>query len=88
MAKRAVQAKLVFTNLCDFRVTRIRILLLREGSDGREARLGPGDFTLCDTSRPYEMQFDTANRMFVVGIPDTLLRRHLASPESVLPARM
>jgi len=56
--------------------------------DGREAKLGPGDFTLCDTTRPYEMQFDTANRMFVVGIPDTLLRRHLASPESVVAIPM
>jgi AraC-like DNA-binding protein len=56
--------------------------------DGREARLGPGDFTLCDTTRPYEMQFDTANRMFVVGFPDTLLRRHLASPESVVAIPM
>jgi AraC-like DNA-binding protein len=56
--------------------------------DGREARLGPGDFTLCDTTRPYEMQFDTANRMFVVGFPDTLLRRHLASPENVVAIPM
>ena len=30
--------------------------------DGREARLGPGDFTLCDTARPYEMQFEKSNR--------------------------
>jgi AraC-like DNA-binding protein len=56
--------------------------------DGREARIGPGDFTLCDTTRPYEMQFDTANRMFVLGIPDTLLRRQLASPESVVAIPM
>jgi hypothetical protein len=56
--------------------------------DGREANLGPGDFTLCDTTRPYEMQFENSNRMFVVGIPDTLLRRHLASPESVVAIPM
>ena len=56
--------------------------------DGRQARLGPGDFTLCDTTRPYEMQFEGANRMFVVGIPDALLRRHLASPESVVAIPM
>jgi AraC-like DNA-binding protein len=56
--------------------------------DGREARLGPGDFTLCDTTRPYEMLFETANRMFVVGIPDTVLRRHLACPESVVAVPM
>jgi len=56
--------------------------------DGRAARLGPGDFTLCDTTRPYEMQFERSNRMFVVGIPDTLLRRYLASPESVVAVPM
>jgi AraC-like DNA-binding protein len=56
--------------------------------DGREARLGPGDFTLCDTTRPYEMLFEGANRMFVVGIPDTVLRRHLACPESVVAIPM
>lgn len=56
--------------------------------DGRAAKLGPGDFTLCDTTRPYEMQFDGSNRMFVLGIPDTLLRRYLASPESVVAIPM
>ena len=56
--------------------------------DGREAKLGPGDFTLCDTTRPYEMLFEGSNRMFVVGIPDTLLRRHLACPESVVAIPM
>lgn len=56
--------------------------------DGREARLGPGDFTLCDTTRPYEMLFERANLMFVVGIPDTVLRRHLACPESVVAVPM
>jgi len=56
--------------------------------DGREARLGPGDFTLCDTTRPYEIHFDSPNRMFVLGIPEALLRRHLACPESVVAIPM
>jgi AraC-like DNA-binding protein len=56
--------------------------------DGREARLGPGDFTLCDTTRPYEIAFDGPNRMFVLGIPDTLMRRHIACPESVVAIPM
>ncbi len=56
--------------------------------DGREARLGPGDFTLCDTTRAYEILFNGANRMFVVGIPENLLRRHLACPESVVAVPM
>jgi AraC-like DNA-binding protein len=56
--------------------------------DGREAQLGPGDFTLCDTTRAYEILFKNPNRMFVVGIPETLLRRHIASPESVVAVPM
>jgi AraC-like DNA-binding protein len=56
--------------------------------DGREARLGPGDFTLCDTTRPYEIRFPGPNRMFVLGIPEALLRRHLVCPESVVAIAM
>jgi AraC-like DNA-binding protein len=56
--------------------------------DGREAQLGPGDFTLCDTARPYEILFRGPNRMFVLGVPDTMLRRHLACPESVVAIPM
>jgi AraC-like DNA-binding protein len=56
--------------------------------DGRVADLGPGDFTLCDTNRPYEMDFEGPNRMFVLGIPDAMLRRHIACPESVVAVPM
>lgn len=56
--------------------------------DGREARLGPGDFTLCDTTRPYEIHFAGPNRMFVLGIPEPLLRRHLACPERIVALAM
>lgn len=56
--------------------------------DGREAALAAGDFTLCDSTRPYEIQFDGPNHMFVLGIPDVALRRHLASPECLVAIRM
>jgi AraC family transcriptional activator of tynA and feaB len=56
--------------------------------DGREARLTPGDFTICDTNRPYEIQFAAPNRMFVLGLPDGLIRRHIACPESVVAIPM
>jgi AraC-like DNA-binding protein len=56
--------------------------------DGREAALTAGDFTLCDSTRPYEIQFNGPNHMFVLGIPDASLRRHLASPECLVAIRM
>ena len=56
--------------------------------DGREAVLNAGDFTLCDSTRPYEMQFSGPNHMFVLGIPDVSLRRHLASPECLVAIPM
>jgi AraC-like DNA-binding protein len=56
--------------------------------DGREARLAAGDFTLCDTTRPYEIHFNAPNRMFVLGIPEALVRRYLACPESVVAIPM
>jgi AraC-like DNA-binding protein len=56
--------------------------------DGREARLAPGDFTVCDTNRPYEIRFDGPNRMFVLGIPDGLMRRYVAAPESIVAVPM
>jgi AraC-like DNA-binding protein len=52
--------------------------------DGRQAVLRPGDFSLCDTTRPYDLIFDKSNRMFVLGIPGAVLHRHLGSPESVV----
>jgi AraC-like DNA-binding protein len=56
--------------------------------DGRNAHLNPGDFTLADTQRPYEIQFDGPNRMFVLGIPEALMRRYVACPESVVAIPM
>jgi AraC family transcriptional regulator, positive regulator of tynA and feaB len=53
--------------------------------DGREARLAPGDFTLCAAARPYEV---TADHSLVTLIPGDLLRRHLTSPDDVVAVRM
>jgi AraC-like DNA-binding protein len=57
--------------------------------DGREACLDPGDFTLLDNTRPYQMAFEEPGTALVVGIPDRLMRRHLSHPENVvaLPTR-
>lgn len=56
--------------------------------DGREARLRAGDFTLCDTTRPYEVLCDDTCRMLVVGIPRTLLLRHVTCPGDLTAVAM
>jgi len=56
----------------------------RTYQDGREVFLAPGDFTLCDSTRQYEILFPQTNRMLVLGVPDAQLRRHVACPESLV----
>ena len=56
--------------------------------DGREAHLKAGDFTLCDSTRPYESVFPGANRVLVLGIPEAQLRRQIASPECMVTIPM
>lgn len=56
--------------------------------DGREACLKAGDFTLCDSTRHYEIVFPGTNRMLVLGIPDAQLRRQIASPECLVAIPM
>jgi AraC-like DNA-binding protein len=51
--------------------------------DGREARLQPGDFTLCDLTRPYAVRSDGPCSLLVVGIPRSLLLRYVAFPEEL-----
>lgn len=58
----------------------------RQGA--REARLLPGDFTLCSSTLPYEMSLPGSARRLVLGVADSMLRRHLACPDSVLGVRM
>ena len=49
--------------------------------DGRESLLHAGDFTLCDSTRRYAIVFTGANRMLVLGIPNSTLRRQVGCPE-------
>jgi AraC-like DNA-binding protein len=51
--------------------------------DGRESHLRAGDFTLCDSTRRYEITFTGPNRMLVLGIPSAKLRRQVGWPECV-----
>ena len=41
---------------------------IKNHQDGREVFLKPGDFTLCDSTRQYEIVFPGANRMLVLGL--------------------
>jgi len=60
----------------------------RVSQDGREVGLQVGDFVLLDSTRPYHMCFDVANKVLVVGIPDSQLRRQLAHPGRLVAYRM
>jgi AraC-like DNA-binding protein len=55
---------------------------------GKAAILETGDFTLCDSSRPYSLEFNDPNNMLVLRIPAPFLRRFIASPEDVVSRHM
>jgi len=48
--------------------------------DGREAVLRAGDFTICDSARPYALHFDSLNDMLVLRIPGAWLESRVARP--------
>ena len=69
------------------------LILQLEGSSilrqaGRDARLLAGDFTICATTRPYEISLGAAARGLVIGIPDNLMRHQLVCPDDVAAVRM
>jgi AraC family transcriptional activator of tynA and feaB len=43
---------------------------------------------LCDSTRHYEIAFGGANRLLVLGVPDGILRRHIACPEGLVAIPM
>jgi AraC family transcriptional activator of tynA and feaB len=51
---------------------------------GRESVLRYGDFHLLDSLRPYEVNFQEANRMLVLSIPQQELARRMANPEGLV----
>jgi AraC-like DNA-binding protein len=55
--------------------------------NGREALLRSGDFTLCDSTLPYEISF-ARNRMLVLGIEQQTLRRYITCPEALIALPM
>ena len=51
---------------------------------GREAVLESGDFTICDASQPYSVDFTEANHMICLKIPAELLEPRLGEVDSLL----
>lgn len=56
--------------------------------DNREASLRAGDFTLCDSARPYRLQFDSLNDMLVLRIPTQWLDSRLTRPTELTAIRV
>jgi AraC-like DNA-binding protein len=55
---------------------------------GREARLEPGDFTLLDSARPFEVRCAEPMKLLVLKVPRTLLGKYLGCPESMAAVPM
>jgi AraC-like DNA-binding protein len=51
--------------------------------DGREAVVRPGDFTIYDTTRPYELQFDKDFTQVILQVPRDMLQRRIAGTETL-----
>ncbi len=49
---------------------------------GREARLEPGDFTLLDSARPFEVRCASPMMLLVLKVPRELLGKYVGCPES------
>jgi AraC family transcriptional activator of tynA and feaB len=56
--------------------------------DGHDAKLSPGDFTICAPTAPTTVWHATPGRHLVIAIPDALMRRHLTEPDEVVAVRM
>ena len=51
--------------------------------DGRETVLRPGEFTIYDTTRPYELRFDDAFTQVILQVPLDMLLRRVAGTEAL-----
>src|SRR5665213_321820 len=51
---------------------------------GEDVRLRPGDFALCDSTRPYQLSFDQPVSILTVRVSRTVLRRYLGTPEDLV----
>jgi AraC-like DNA-binding protein len=56
--------------------------------DGRDAFLSPGDFTLCDTGRPYAIRFEAPARVLVFRLPSERVERVMPDAEELVATRI
>ena len=49
--------------------------------DGRDTVIHRDDYTLCDSTRPYDLKFDRRNDMLSLRIPEAAFRERLGAPE-------
>lgn len=61
---------------------------LTAAQDGCDVRLRDGDFTLCDTSRPYKVFFREPSDILVIRIPKERLLQYIGRPEAMIGVRM
>jgi AraC family transcriptional activator of tynA and feaB len=55
---------------------------------GREARLSPGDFIICSSSEPYQLEFQTNYQQAVFAMPQLALQEMFQTPDDYLGLRM
>jgi len=60
----------------------------RVSQDGRDALLGPGDFALYDSTRPYTLTFDDPFQQIVLMLPGPTLRTALRDTERLTASRV
>ena len=51
--------------------------------DGREIALAPGDFIICDSTRPYQLEFRHDTSILVLRIPQPVFRSVIPCPEAI-----
>jgi AraC-like DNA-binding protein len=55
---------------------------------GEDVRLQPGDFSLCDSSRPYQLTFRNPVSILTLRVNKNILKRYVGSPESLVSLPM
>ena len=51
--------------------------------DGREVTLARGDFAICDSTRPYQLEFRQGTSILVLRIPQPVFRSVIPNPEAI-----